>query len=288
MLPHGSTKAARSVLEERHARTERIVVRKDRSGALRKINGKFLCTPTGFFLQGTIWIAAIRAFFAMSFDIVLRKAGIGTRSIDQDFVTPRRIRRGGGVLCLVNTHATHLGGSNAQACHRPCNFITAHSRHRARWRRWWWQRRPWWRRKWRPWWRRRRAHVRRRLERPLGIIFRRRPHGRPNSHGRRGAHERPNRHEQRGAHERHNRYGRHCRVAGWSGGTGTWKGQGGNWRSGNWGHGHHGHHHRHNRVFFVGGGPWWWGDYGYYDNGCWQLVETRRGLRRVWVCGDYY
>jgi hypothetical protein len=73
MLPHGSTKAARSVLEEMHARTERIVMRKDRSGALRKINGKFLCTPTGFFLlQGTIWIAAMRTFFAMSFDIVLR------------------------------------------------------------------------------------------------------------------------------------------------------------------------------------------------------------------------
>ena len=75
-----------------------------------------------------------------------------------------------------------------------------------------------------------------------------------------------------------------ARLAGWSGKTGTWNG--GNW-NGNWGHGHHGHHHRHNRVFFVGGGPWW-GDYGYYDNGCWQLVETRRGLRRIWVCGDYY
>ncbi|MGA8590412.1 MAG: hypothetical protein WB803_14190, partial [Pseudolabrys sp.] len=44
-----STMAARSVLEERNARTERIVMRKDRSRALRKINGKFLCTPTGFF-----------------------------------------------------------------------------------------------------------------------------------------------------------------------------------------------------------------------------------------------
>lgn len=55
MLPHGSTKAARSILEERHARTERVVVRKDRSGALRKINVKFLCTPPGFFfLQGII------------------------------------------------------------------------------------------------------------------------------------------------------------------------------------------------------------------------------------------
>src|SRR4029079_8462211 len=64
--------------------------------------------------------------------------------IDQDFVTARRIRRGGGVLCSVNTSATHLGGSNAQACHRPCNIITAHARYRAqRWRQYWRQRRPW-------------------------------------------------------------------------------------------------------------------------------------------------
>jgi hypothetical protein len=46
-------------------------------------------------------------------------------------------------------------------------------------------------------------------------------------------------------------------------------------------------------VFFVAGGPGWWGDYGFYDNtyyddGCWQWIETRRGLRRVWACGDYY
>jgi len=72
-------------------------------------------------------------------------------------------------------------------------------------------------------------------------------------------------------------------------GMGTWKGSGnwkGNW-NGNWAHNGHRHHFR-NRVFFVGGGPWWWGDYGYYDAGCWQWVGTRRGLRRVWACGDLY
>jgi hypothetical protein len=83
-----------------------------------------------------------------------------------------------------------------------------------------------------------------------------------------------------------------ARVSGLSSGTGNWKG--GNWQGGKWSHnGHHHHHHHHNRVFFVGGGPWWWGDYGYYDNayyddGCWQWIETRRGLRRVWACSDYY
>ena len=78
-----STMAARSVLEERNARTERIVMRKDRSRALRKINGKFLSlrqASSVSILQGTIWIAAMRAFFAMSFDIVLRR----------DTLTPRR------------------------------------------------------------------------------------------------------------------------------------------------------------------------------------------------------
>ena len=82
-----------------------------------------------------------------------------------------------------------------------------------------------------------------------------------------------------------------ARAAAFSGGMGTWKGagnwKGGNW-NGNWAHNGHFRHFRHNRVFFVGGGPWWWGDYGYYDNGCWQWVETRRGLRRVWACGDLY
>jgi hypothetical protein len=73
----------------------------------------------------------------------------------------------------------------------------------------------------------------------------------------------------------------------WSGRMAAGATHAGNWN--NWGHRNHGrHHHRHNNVFFVGGGPWWWGDYGYYDNGCWQWVETRRGLRRIWTCGDYY
>ena len=45
-------------------------------------------------------------------------------------------------------------------------------------------------------------------------------------------------------------------------------------------------------LVFVVGGPWWGGygyyDNGYYDDGCWQWIETRRGLRRVWACGDPY
>ncbi len=59
-----------------------------------------------------------------------------------------------------------------------------------------------------------------------------------------------------------------ARTAALAGGMGTWKGagnwKGGNW-NGNWAHNGRHFHHRHNRVFFVGGGPWWWGDYGYYD-----------------------
>jgi len=87
--------------------------------------------------------------------------------------------------------------------------------------------------------------------------------------------------------------GGRARAAALSGGMGAWKGAG-NWKGGNWnGNWRHGHfRHRHNNVFFVGvgGGPWWGGYYDnyYYDDGCWQWVETRRGLRRVWACGDYY
>jgi hypothetical protein len=77
-----------------------------------------------------------------------------------------------------------------------------------------------------------------------------------------------------------------ARMAAASGGMGAWNS--GNWKGGNWAHNGRHFHHRHNRVFFVGGGPWWWGDYGYYDPGCWQWVETRRGLRRIWACGDLY
>ena len=85
------------------------------------------------------------------------------------------------------------------------------------------------------------------------------------------------------------------RMAAVSGGMGNWNNgnwRGGNWRGGNWnGNWRHGHfRHRRNNVFFVGvgGGPWWWGNYGYYDDGCWQWVDTRWGLRRVWACGDLY
>jgi hypothetical protein len=92
-----------------------------------------------------------------------------------------------------------------------------------------------------------------------------------------------------------------ARAAALSGGMGTWRGAGnwqgtGNWKGGNWkgnwAHNGRHFHNRHNKVVFVGGGPWWgWGGYYdnyYYDDGCWQWVETRRGLRRVWACGDYY
>ena len=83
--------------------------------------------------------------------------------------------------------------------------------------------------------------------------------------------------------------------AGGSGGGGSgggWHGGGGGgWHSGGTWHGHSWNGHG-GGAFWVGGGPWW-GGYGFYDNyyyddGCWQLVETRRGLRRVWACGDYY
>jgi hypothetical protein len=42
---------------------------------------------------------------------------------------------------------------------------------------------------------------------------------------------------------------------------------------------------RHGRVFFVGGGPWWYGDYGY--DYCWQWVPTAWGPRRVWTCNYF-
>ena len=80
-------------------------------------------------------------------------------------------------------------------------------------------------------------------------------------------------------------------MAAWQGGRmAAWNGRAGNWngRVGNLNRFHHGHFvHRHGRVFFVGG-PWWWGDYGYSDYGCWQWVSTRWGPRRIWACGDYY
>jgi hypothetical protein len=63
----------------------------------------------------------------------------------------------------------------------------------------------------------------------------------------------------------------------------------GGWRGGNWHRGpffRHGRFvHRHNRFFFVGA-PFY-AAYGYgYD--CWRWVPTAWGVRRIWVCGDYY
>jgi len=74
-----------------------------------------------------------------------------------------------------------------------------------------------------------------------------------------------------------------ARMGGWSGRMGGWNGRAGNWNR--FGHGHF--VRRHGRVFFVGGGPWWWGGYG-YDSGCWQWFPTRWGPRRIWVCGTFY
>ena len=41
---------------------------------------------------------------------------------DQDFVTPRKVWCATAGFFIQSTNATHLGGSNAQACHRPGNF----------------------------------------------------------------------------------------------------------------------------------------------------------------------
>jgi hypothetical protein len=43
--------------------------------------------------------------------------------------------------------------------------------------------------------------------------------------------------------------------------------------------------HRHHRFFFAGAPVF--AAYGYgYD--CWRWVPTAWGVRRIWVCGDYY
>jgi len=70
---------------------------------------------------------------------------------------------------------------------------------------------------------------------------------------------------------------------------------GGHWGGGHWG-GHAFHvggvhhfaafhgarfHHHHGRCF-VGVG------YAAYDYGCWRVVPTAWGWRRVWVCGNPY
>jgi len=62
---------------------------------------------------------------------------------------------------------------------------------------------------------------------------------------------------------------------------------GAHWSGSSWNHGtfRHGRFvRRHGRVFLVGGGHWWDGGY----DTCWQWVATSWGLRRTWVCGDYY
>jgi|SRR5450631_1949015 hypothetical protein len=63
-----------------------------------------------------------------------------------------------------------------------------------------------------------------------------------------------------------------ARVGGWNGAR---------WNGANRNHGRF--VHRRGRGFFVGGGPWWVGDY----DSCSQWVATPWGLRQRWVCGDY-
>src|SRR5262245_31453800 len=90
------------------------------------------------------------------------------------------------------------------------------------------------------------------------------------------------------------------RFGAWSGGHmgGAWSGSRslamtggrfGGWRAANWNRApffRHGRFvHRHHRFFFIGGPVF--AAYGYgYD--CWRWVPTAWGVRRIWVCGDYY
>ena len=90
-------------------------------------------------------------------------------------------------------------------------------------------------------------------------------------------------------------------MGSWSGGH-MWGGHGmamasgrmGSWHAANWHHAPFFHHrpffhharffHRHHRFFFVGGPVFAFG----YGSDCWRWVATAWGLRRIWVCGDYY
>jgi hypothetical protein len=90
------------------------------------------------------------------------------------------------------------------------------------------------------------------------------------------------------------------RMGGWSGGHvgGAWGGSHslamaggrvGGWHAANWHRApffRHGRFaHRHHRFFFVGGPVF--AAYG-YGHDCWRWVPTAWGVRRIWVCGDYY
>jgi hypothetical protein len=104
--------------------------------------------------------------------------------------------------------------------------------------------------------------------------------------------------------------GGHMGGGGHMGSWGGGHGGGGHWGGGHWGGGRslamtggrfggwhagnlhrgaffrHGRFvHRHHRFFFAGAPVF--AAYGYgYD--CWRWVPTAWGVRRIWVCGDYY
>jgi ABC-type Zn2+ transport system substrate-binding protein/surface adhesin len=49
-------------------------------------------------------------------------------------------------------------------------------------------------------------------------------------------------------------------------------------------HGHHGHHHHHRYGRWYGGGGVFAS--GVVASSCWQWIETRRGLAKIYVCDD--
>jgi ABC-type Zn2+ transport system substrate-binding protein/surface adhesin len=48
-------------------------------------------------------------------------------------------------------------------------------------------------------------------------------------------------------------------------------------------HGHHGHHHHRYGRWYGGGGAF---ASGVVASSCWQWIETRRGLAKIYVCDD--
>ena len=184
-----------------------------------------------------------------------------SRTVSAHAIQPRRSRLRDAAQDLVRTrgslfsqHATHLGGSNAQACHISCDFIAA---------------------LWSP-----SRAVTAEVAAAAAMVAQVESHM---GGGWSGGHAAS---VSGGA-----RMGGPGRVSGAAvmggpasmSGMGTWKGQAGTWKGGNWNsnwahNGRH-HHHRHNRVFFVGGGPgWWWGDYDYYGQ---RLLAMGRDAARA-------
>ena len=48
-------------------------------------------------------------------------------------------------------------------------------------------------------------------------------------------------------------------------------------------HGHHGHHHHHRYGRWYGGGVF---ASGVVASSCWQWIETRRGLAKIYACDN--